>query len=130
MKIQPAMVEIVVADMPAALAFYRLLGLDIPAEADSEVHVVADFGGTKIGFDTDAIVTSYDSAWSKPAPKGHRVALAFSAGSPAEVDQAYEEITAAGYAGHLEPFDAPWGMRYAVVHDPDDNPVDIFADLS
>ena len=29
-------VGVVVADMARALAFYRLLGLDVPAEADAE----------------------------------------------------------------------------------------------
>ena len=27
------------------------------------------------------------------------------------------------------PFDAFWGQRYATVHDPDGNPVDLFAPL-
>jgi len=40
---------------------------------------------------------------------------------------AWAELTGAGYAGHLEPWDAFWGMRYAVVRDPDGNPVDLFA---
>ena len=127
MKIQPASIEIVVADMPAALAFYRLLGLDLPPDADSAPHVEAEFGGTKIMFDSSDIVRSYDASWSRPPKEGHRIALAFAADSPAEVDAAYAEIISAGYEGHLEPFDAPWGMRYAVVHDPDDNPVDLFA---
>jgi uncharacterized glyoxalase superfamily protein PhnB len=38
-------------------------------------------------------------------------------------------LTGAGYEGHLPPWDAVWGMRYAVVHDPDGTPVDLFADL-
>lgn len=128
MKITPATIEIVVADMPASLAFYRLLGLDIPAEADAAPHVEADFGGARIAFDTEATISSYDSSWSRPTG-GHRIALAFAAPSPADVDAAFAEITAAGYTGHLEPFDAPWGMRYAIVHDPDHNPVDLFAVL-
>lgn len=127
MKITPATIEIVVADMAATLAFYRLLGLDVPADADAAPHVEADFGGIRIAFDTEATISSYDASWSRPAAGGHRIALAFAAASPAEVDAAFTEITAAGYTGHLEPFDAPWGMRYAVVHDPDHNPVDLFA---
>ena len=47
--------------------------------------------------------------------------------APAEVDAAWIELTEAGYEGHLEPWDAFWGMRYAVVHDPDGRPVDLFA---
>jgi catechol 2,3-dioxygenase-like lactoylglutathione lyase family enzyme len=126
MTLSPALVELVVADMPAALTFYRRLGLDIPAEADTQPHVDVEFGGTRLAFDTRETMTSFDSSWTPPSG-GHRVALAFAAESPAEVDGAYAELTAAGVEGHLEPWDAPWGMRYAVVHDPDGNPVDLFA---
>jgi len=48
---------------------------------------------------------------------------------PQEVDAAWAELTGAGYEGHLEPWDVPWGMRYAVVLDPDGTPVDLFAPL-
>ena len=47
-----------------------------------------------------------------------------------EVDDCYAELIAAGHDGHLEPWDAFWGQRYAVVHDPDGNAVDLFAPLS
>jgi uncharacterized glyoxalase superfamily protein PhnB len=46
------------------------------------------------------------------------------------VDARYAELTAAGYEGHLKPFDAFWGQRYAVVHDPDGNAVDLYAAVS
>jgi uncharacterized glyoxalase superfamily protein PhnB len=46
-----------------------------------------------------------------------------------EVDSLYAELTGAGYAGHLEPWDAFWGQRYAVVKDPDGNDVALFARL-
>jgi uncharacterized glyoxalase superfamily protein PhnB len=45
------------------------------------------------------------------------------------VDKRYGELVAAGYEGHKEPWDAFWGMRYAVLHDPDGNGVDLFAAL-
>ena len=53
--------------------------------------------------------------------------LAFRAETPAEVDQAYAEMVALGYEGHKPPWDAFWRMRYAVLHDPDGNTVDLFA---
>src|SRR5689334_21195540 len=37
------------------------------------------------------------------------------------------ELVAAGYHSELAPFDAFWGQRYAVVHDPDGNGVDLSA---
>jgi catechol 2,3-dioxygenase-like lactoylglutathione lyase family enzyme len=129
MNLKPALIELVVADMPASLAFYRRLGLDIPAEADTEPHVHVELGGMHLAFDTRETILSFDTEWTPPSG-GHRMALAFSCDSPAEVDSAYAEIVENGAEGHLEPWDAFWGMRYAVVHDPDGNPVDLFAPLA
>src|SRR5690349_22886961 len=124
----PALVEIVVADMARALAFYRLLGLAIPAEADAEPHVDVELaGGLRLAFDTEATIASFHPA-RKFGPGG-RVGLAFALPSPARVDAAYAELTDAGYHGELEPFDAFWGMRYATVHDPDGTGIDLFASL-
>jgi uncharacterized glyoxalase superfamily protein PhnB len=36
-------------------------------------------------------------------------------------------MTKAGYQRHKEPWDAPWGQRYATLHDPDGNGVDLCA---
>ena len=128
MKLRPAVVELVVTDLPATLAFYRLLGLTVPAGADSESHVDVEFGGLRLAFDTVDTIRSFDPSWSPPSG-GHRMALAFECESAADVDAAWQEITSAGYHSHLEPWDAVWGMRYAVVHDPDGVPVDLFARL-
>jgi uncharacterized glyoxalase superfamily protein PhnB len=123
------MVGVVVADMAAALAFYRTLGLEIPAGADSEPHVeVALPGGLRLAFDAVDTVRSFDPQWSPPAG-GSRVSLAFRCTNAKEVDHWYAELTGAGYHGHLPPWDAFWGQRYAVLHDPDGNGVDLFAAL-
>jgi catechol 2,3-dioxygenase-like lactoylglutathione lyase family enzyme len=129
MNLRPAIIELVVADMARSLAFYRLLGFDIPAEADGEDHVDTVFGeGVRIAWDTEQLLQSMESGWTAPVGS-HRCALAFECEDPAAVDAAYAEITAAGYEGHLEPWDAFWGMRYAVVHDPDGTAIDLFATL-
>jgi catechol 2,3-dioxygenase-like lactoylglutathione lyase family enzyme len=128
MNLRPAIVELVVADMPATLAFYRLLGLTVPTGADGEPHVETEFGGIRMAFDTQDTIRSFEPDWSPPSG-GHRVALAFECDTPADVDEAWKEITGAGHHGQLKPWDAVWGMRYAVVHDPDGNPVDLFARL-
>jgi catechol 2,3-dioxygenase-like lactoylglutathione lyase family enzyme len=122
-------IGVVVADMGKALAFYRRLGLDVPADADKEPHVEAALpGGLKIAWDTVETIHSFDPDWTPPQG-GNRIALAFRCDSPAEVDAVYRDLTGAGYDGHKEPWDAFWGMRYAVVHDPDGNGVDLFATL-
>jgi catechol 2,3-dioxygenase-like lactoylglutathione lyase family enzyme len=118
-------VELVVSDMAAALAFYRRLGLDAPPEADGQPHVEVDLGGgMRLAFDTEDTVRSFDPSWTPPSGGGTRNALAFACDSPAEVDAVYAELTGAGYSGELAPWDAVWGMRYAVVQ------VDLFASLS
>jgi catechol 2,3-dioxygenase-like lactoylglutathione lyase family enzyme len=130
MNLRPALIELVVSDMAATVAFYRLLGLDLPADADAQPHVDADLGGgLHLAFDTEDTIRSFDPGWTPPGDGGHRAALAFACDSPDAVDEAWAEITGAGYAGHLAPWDAFWGMRYAVVHDPDGTPVDLFAPL-
>ena len=126
----PAVVGIVVADMGRALAFYRLLGLDVPADTDGEPHVeVALTGGLRLAFDTEATIASFHPAWT-PVSGAGRVSLAFALPDPAAVDAAYAEVVAAGHHGELEPFDAFWGMRYACVSDPDGTGVDLFAPLA
>jgi catechol 2,3-dioxygenase-like lactoylglutathione lyase family enzyme len=121
-------VGIVVADMARALAFYRLLGLDVPADADDEPHVVVPLpGGIRLAFDTEATIASFHPGWTPGG--GGRVGLAFALPDAAAVDSAYAQLTGAGHHGELKPFDAFWGMRYATVHDPDGTGVDLFAPL-
>jgi catechol 2,3-dioxygenase-like lactoylglutathione lyase family enzyme len=121
-----AVIEVVVEDMAHSLAFYRRLGLDVPASADGEPHVeVALPGGLKLAFDTRETIGSFDPSWAPPSGSA-RMSLAFACEEPDEVDKLYGDLVAAGYEGHKQPWDAVWGMRYAVVHDPDGNGVDLF----
>ena len=121
-------IGMVVADMSATLAFYRLLGLDIADGLETEGHVEAELpGGNRIMWDTIDVVRSF-SEW-EPTTGGHRMSLAFRCATPADVDAAHERLTAAGHRSHVAPFDAFWGQRYATVLDPDGNPVDLFAPL-
>ena len=123
------LIGIAVADMGKALAFYRRLGLDIPESADAEPHVeVALPGGLRLAWDTVETIRSFDPSWTPPHGSP-RTGLAFACDDPAEVDRVYADLTQAGYEGHKEPWDAFWGQRYALVHDPDGNGVDLFAPL-
>ncbi len=128
LRLRPAVLSTVVADMAASLAFYRLLGLDLPPGAEAEPHVEVDLGGLRLALDTEDVIRSFDPGWTRPSG-GHRSALAFACPTPAAVDAAYARLTAAGHPGHLEPWDAVWGQRYAVVLDPDGSPVDLFCAL-
>ncbi|MEU5400428.1 VOC family protein [Streptomyces sp. NPDC005963] len=120
---------IVTADMAASLAFYRRLGLDIPADADTAPHVEATLpSGLRVMWDTEAVIASFDPTWTRPAAGAERLGLAFRCADAAEVDSLYAELIEAGHQGHLKPWDAVWGQRYAVVLDPDGCGVSLFAD--
>lgn len=124
------LIGLVTADLARSLEFYRRLGLDIPPDAETQPHVEVTLpGGLRLAWDTVETVRSFDPDWT-PVTGGPRVSLAFRCDSPAEVDARYAELVAAGYPGHKPPWDAFWGQRYAVLHDPDGNGVDLFAPLS
>jgi uncharacterized glyoxalase superfamily protein PhnB len=119
-------IGVVVSDIARAIDFYRLLGLEFEGD---EVHAEATGpGGLRVMLDSEASLMSF-SDWQPPTGGGPRAALAFLCDSPAAVDGLYEDLVAAGADGHLPPFDAPWGQRYATVHDHDGNAADLFAPL-
>lgn len=121
-------IGLVVDDLPAALAFYRQLGLEFPEGAEQERHVESTLpGGIRVMFDTVEVVKSF-SDWEPPTG-GHRMGFAFLCDSPAEVDATHARLVAAGAPNANAPWDAPWGQRYAQVLDPSGNPVDLFAPL-
>ncbi|HEX3816303.1 MAG TPA: VOC family protein [Mycobacteriales bacterium] len=120
------LIGFVVADMARSLAFYRALGMEIPAEADQQPHVDIELpGGPRFAWDTVEVIRSFDPDW-QPSTGGPGVSIAFRVDTPADVDAAYKQLTAAGYDGHKEPWDAFWGQRYATLRDPDGYGVDLF----
>jgi len=122
-------IGVVVSDMARAIDFYRRVGLEFHEETGDAVHAEAvGPGGLRVMLDTEASVMSFTS-WLPPTGGSPRTALAFLCDSPAEVDRLFAELTGAGGSGHLRPFDAAWGQRYATVHDPDGNAVDLFSPL-
>jgi catechol 2,3-dioxygenase-like lactoylglutathione lyase family enzyme len=128
MTIEPYFIGLTVRDMAASLAFYRLLGLDIPAAAATEEHVdVVTANGFRLAWDTETLIKGLYPDWVPPV--GQRVTVAFKCDSPAEVDATFARLTGAGYGARRAPWDAFWGQRYAVVLDPDGNGVDLLAAL-
>ena len=55
------------------------------------------------------------------------MSLAFECASPAELDEIYARVVAAGFEGEKEPWDAFWGQRYALLGDPDGVRVNLYA---
>ncbi|GHG89193.1 VOC family protein [Streptomyces lanatus] len=122
-------IGLVVSDMAASVAFYRRLGLPFPEGAENAPHAEAELpGGLRLLLDTEENVRSFVADWEPPSGGG-RHSLAMRCDNPSEVDAVYEELLTAGYEGGLKPWDAFWGQRYASVHDPDGNGVDLFAPL-
>ena len=120
-------VGIVVSDMGRSIDFYRLLGLDVP-ETPDEGHVDTFLpNGVRFMMDTEEVVRSFRPDWKRE--RGTQLGLAFECASPAEVDELYARVSAAGFHGEKEPWDAFWGQRYAQLLDPDDVPVDLYASL-
>lgn len=127
MAVVPHSIDIVVADMGKALAFYRALGLAVPEgqEEEEQVQVPSD-GGATLGFLTERMMQQAYPDWVRPI--GQRISFACRCDSPAEVDAVYARMIAAGHQGRQAPWDAFWGQRYAMLTDPDGNRVDLFAD--
>ena len=111
-------IGLAVADMATSLAFYRRLGLDIPAESDQAPHAEASLpGGIRLMFDAQP-----DSAGPRGGPS-----MAFLCEHATEVDRVYADLEDAGYVTKQAPWDAEWGQRYAVLQDPDGYQIELFA---
>ena len=120
-------IGIVASDMARSIAFYRALGLDVP-ETPGEGHVDTFLpNGVRFMLDSEETVRSFRPDWLRET--GNQLALAFECSSPAEVDETYVRVVAAGFHGEKEPWDAFWGQRYAQLADPDGVPVDLYASL-
>lgn len=130
MTLRLGFIGIVTQNMAASLAFYRKLGVRIAEGHDDAPHVDAKLDdGTTLAWDTIETIRGFDAGYLSPTG-GHRIALAFEKGSPAAVDAAFAELIEAGYASHVDPWDAHWGQRYATLLDPDGNSIDLYAELA
>ena len=124
-------VNLVVKDMAATLAFYRRLGVEIPETAawktPSGIHHIAidgGGGGVDLEFDSQALARRYNRGYE--AERG-RVLLGFSLPSREAVDALFEDLVTHEHQALQPPYDAFWGARYAIVEDPDGNPVGLMS---
>ena len=120
-------IGVVVSDMARSIAFYRLLGLDVP-DTPGEGHVDTFLpNGVRFMLDSEEVVRSFRPDWTRET--GNQIALALECDGAAEVDEAYRRAVEAGFHGEKEPWDAFWGQRYAQLRDPDGVGVDLYAAL-
>ena len=125
-----AQLNLVVADMAASVAFYRLLGLtidDTRPYAAHHIDVVMP-GGFTLELDSIEFAKRWDAGWRGASGTGRNV-IGFNLPSRQAVDDLFAKLTAAGHAGQQAPCDAFWGARYAVVEDPDGNPVGLMSPI-
>jgi predicted lactoylglutathione lyase len=127
MRIQLAMVGLVVADMRRSLDFYRSLGLEIPEEENAKRFVMHRMAsGVTLFFDTVFFPTNDPER--RPAEAGrYNVSLEFYAGTRGAVDETYKRLMSLGYAGRKPPWKST-GPYAAIVEDPDGNAILITAE--
>jgi catechol 2,3-dioxygenase-like lactoylglutathione lyase family enzyme len=119
-------VNLVVSDMDASIAFYKLLGVDVPDTLPQwQAHHRNAAAGEGVDFDLDS--TKFAPHWNQGYKGGPTTVLGFRVATREAVDEAYARLTGAGYRGQQEPWDAFWGARYAIVEDPDGNAVGIMS---
>ncbi len=125
-------VGLLVTDLRATTAFYRLLGLTVPAVDDAPVAAASVTGA--VG--TDLTLTWATSAVLQPLDPRRitdptlRIQIEIGYHTSTDVDTAWRTATAAGHTGAVEPFDTPWGVRFAILSDPDGNRVACTAPLT
>lgn len=128
MAVLPDMIGIVAKDVGASLRFYRLLGLAIPEGVEEENYVeVTSPNGYRISWNSAAMMKSILPEWQDPT--GHKIELAFKCDTPDEVDKIYQQLIEAGNRSCKSPWDAFWGQHYAIIYDPDENPISLFSPL-
>jgi hypothetical protein len=117
------MVGVVVADMPRALEFYRLLGVAVPDDSDELEHVEVKMSGLTFFLTTEDANARWDPARRPITGDGYRIVLEFYVGTADVLDAKYEELTSYGYTGHCAPYDVTPSTRFALVDDPDGNTI-------
>lgn len=118
-------INLVVRDMDAAVAFYRVLGLDIPDTMPEwqAHHRSANTPGVDFDLDSARFARMWNEG-SRETP-----VITFKVPTRAAVDATYERVLAAGYRAQQPPYDAFWGARFAIVEDPDGNAVGLMSPI-
>ena len=125
--------NLVVHDMEKSIAFYRLIGLDLPDSAiwrtqTGAHHVVMRMpDGFELALDSHALAEVYNAGWHPTSATGSRTVMSFRLQDATAVDDTYQRMTDAGHDGAQPPYYTFWGSRYAIVVDPDGNHVGLMS---
>ncbi len=120
-----AKINIIARHFDETLAFYRLLGLDIPevlAQPADTRHAPADNGDASFAIDNEALARIYSAEW-RHADVKNSVLMTARLPTREEVDSTFDTLVGAGHRPIQPPYDAFWGARYAIVADPEGNSV-------
>ena len=117
-------VNLVVRDMSASLSFYRRLGWSIETPAGE--HAAAELpNGIRVEFDSIDFVREWDSGYG--GATGGSTVVGLATETRDQVDELYADLIAHGGRARQPPYDAFWGARYAIVDDPDGNPLGLMS---
>jgi hypothetical protein len=119
-------INVVARRYEETLAFYRLLGIDIPApvaEPPGALHATANVpSGFALEIDNPYLAGLFNAAW-RTSGGGSSLLLCVTVESREEVDGIHATMVSAGHTSRQPPYDAFWGSRFAVVADPEGNDV-------
>jgi len=117
-------INVVTAKFGESLAFYRLLGVNLPEQGIFKKNGVAHHvnavteAGAFFDLDSPMFAGVWNSGWKGIENLSGRVLATFRFETRAGVDTRYAELTRAGYRSLHPPTDAFWGVRFAAVEDP------------
>jgi uncharacterized glyoxalase superfamily protein PhnB len=120
-----AAVAVSATDLSSAVAFYELLGFRFPPLQADTKHIESG-AGVRLMIDDAAFLTELHG---EPPRPGNIAGFAVLFNAPADVDAVASRVAAAGHTVVTQPYDAPWGQRYATVADPDGYQADLFCVL-
>jgi uncharacterized glyoxalase superfamily protein PhnB len=120
-----AAVAVSATDLSRAVAFYELLGFRFPPLQADTKHIESG-AGVRLMIDDAAFLTELHG---EPPRPGNIAGFAVLFNAPADVDAVAARVAAAGHTVVTQPYDAPWGQRYATVADPDGYQADLFCVL-
>jgi uncharacterized glyoxalase superfamily protein PhnB len=120
-----AAVAVSATDLSSAVAFYELLGFRFPPLQADTKHIESG-AGVRLMIDDAAFLTELHG---EPPRPGNIAGFAVLFNAPADVDTVASRVAAAGHTVVTQPYDAPWGQRYATVADPDGYQADLFCVL-